>query len=325
MIADETNSFVVVDPSQPANLRIDFAHPVQAGFLSIVIPVYADAAGLGHTLDGLAIEAARCEIIVANDGGDPAVSALCKERGVREVAIVPNGGSYRARNRAIAQSRGEFIGLLDADVEPAPGWIDTAFAAMTRADFAGGSVVERTPDRPSIVDHYQLIVPAMAPVPRRDSLGPAYVPTANVVVRRAIFEELGGFDERFRSGADLEFSDRVARAGRYRFIIDEALVVTHGTRTYRQLLQRQERVLYGGRNLCRVYGDRFDESVLSISPLWRRFLPHIDLLRSGAIPVRVGPWTFTRLFFFAWWMKLRSIPIRLRVDRAFARAVKQRS
>jgi glycosyltransferase involved in cell wall biosynthesis len=64
--------------------RLAFEKAAVEGLVSVVIPVYRDAAGLADTLDSLdrqTLPPAEYEIIVSNDGGDPEVSALCEARG----------------------------------------------------------------------------------------------------------------------------------------------------------------------------------------------------------------------------------------------------
>src|SRR5690606_28065743 len=99
--------------------RLAFERDHVEDFVSVVIPVYRDAPGLADTLDSLDRQTLRpteYEIIVSNDGGDPEVRALCEARGVTEVSIVPNRGSYFARNRGIERTAGENLAFVDADI-----------------------------------------------------------------------------------------------------------------------------------------------------------------------------------------------------------------
>src|SRR5688572_18028130 len=94
--------------------------------ITVIIPVRADAEGLKITLNSLfrtAPEDQAFDIIVANDGADPLISAICaKSELVKEIKLTPNRGPGGARNEAIKQATAEIIAFLDADVEVQQGW-----------------------------------------------------------------------------------------------------------------------------------------------------------------------------------------------------------
>ena len=93
--------------------------------LTIVIPAFEKVERLRPALRSVIAVARReapdAEIIVANDGGTPAVAAAvgqiaasCAE--VNEVCVLPRGGRSAARNAGARHSRGDRVLFLDEDV-----------------------------------------------------------------------------------------------------------------------------------------------------------------------------------------------------------------
>jgi glycosyltransferase involved in cell wall biosynthesis len=85
--------------------------------VSVVIPCYNGARFLRETLDSaLAQTSPTLEVIVVDDGSTDDSAALAESYGppVR-VIRQPNQGESVARNRGIAEARGEWVAFLDAD------------------------------------------------------------------------------------------------------------------------------------------------------------------------------------------------------------------
>jgi glycosyltransferase involved in cell wall biosynthesis len=98
-------------------MMTDPAHPR----VSVAIPVYNSASTLERCIrSAMRQTLADIEILVADDGStdDSATVAdrLAQEDSrIRVLRIVPNGGKPAAMNRLIAEARGEWVAVLDAD------------------------------------------------------------------------------------------------------------------------------------------------------------------------------------------------------------------
>jgi N-acetylglucosaminyl-diphospho-decaprenol L-rhamnosyltransferase len=153
-------------------------------------------------------------------------------------------------NQGIAATRGEFVLVSNPDVVPAPDAVRVLHAFMAkrpRAGIAGpemrwpdgrwqpsrrrfptvgGTFVRRTPLRLLLGGyaqrgHYLLDERAAEPVEADWLLG------AFLLMRRAMLEELGGWDSGFRHyGEDIDLAYRAAKAGWERWYVPAA-VVTH--------------------------------------------------------------------------------------------------
>lgn len=84
---------------------------------SIVIPAFNAEETLEETLDSvLAQRGVELEVIVVDDGSEDSTAEMARGFGSRvRVVQQPNRGIGAARNRGIAESRGQFIAFVDAD------------------------------------------------------------------------------------------------------------------------------------------------------------------------------------------------------------------
>lgn len=237
--------------------RLAFEKAAVEGFVSVVIPVYRDAAGLADTLDSLAcqtVSRTEYEVIVCNDGGHPEVSDVCRTRDVMEVSIVPNRGSYFARNRGIERSAGANLAFLDADIIVAEDWVAVGRNALREAEYVGGPVGFDESLAVTPAHRYEAATGFRMNSPE---IPQGFLGAGNLFVKREVFRDLGGFDERLRSGGDNEFGRRVGQCGRYRQRFEEGLPVLHPPRGYRGLVSKAVRVGRGKQTLNRLYPDRY--------------------------------------------------------------------
>ncbi len=154
---------------------------------SVIVPARNAQATLPRTLEALARQEAGAtyEVIVVDDGSTDATGAIARSAPgpVRLVAQAGSGPAV-ARNRGVAESSGAVIAFCDADVFPTPGWLKAGLAALEGADIVQGRVL---PDP---------LVP-LGPFDRTlwITSQAGLWETANLFVRRELFERSGGFEE----------------------------------------------------------------------------------------------------------------------------------
>jgi GT2 family glycosyltransferase len=253
--------------AEPAGTDARVADPAgragRAGLgVTVVVPVRDRAAELGRCLAA----AGPGPMLVVDDGSaDPAaVAAVCAARGARLVRREVSGGPGAARNTALGLVGTEYVAFLDSDCVPPPGWIadlaghfaDPLVAAVAprivaapRPDAAGGGNPGPVPDPGAVLN-------PGGPVPdpggsvldlgdRPARVAPmtrvAYVPTAALVVRRAVLG--GGFDEALRYGEDVDLVWRLTEAG-WRVRYDPGVRVGHAEPAPGRALLRR-RFCYG--------------------------------------------------------------------------------
>ncbi len=210
--------------------------------VSVIIPVYNDAAGLDITLCSLAQLKSdfRFEVIVCNDGGPLAISDVTARHGFREVRLPSNAGSYAARNAGLAVATGDVIAFLDADQTVAPDWLDAGVRALQSADYVGGRVCIVSAENADLWTRYE----RARAFPVEKYLKSGFAPTANLFVRRAVFDIVAPFSEALRSGGDYEFGLRVKASGLVQSYAADAITY-HPARSRQQQLAKQRRVMFG--------------------------------------------------------------------------------
>ncbi len=169
--------------------------------------------------------------VVDNDaaGSARAVVAECVRQSGREThySVEPERGIARARNRALANSRGEYLALIDDDEYPTPRWLSQLLAACRAHEVSGvlGPVLPHFPTPPA----RWILRGGMFDRPRHATgfqVGLSDARTGNVLLdRKLVADTAEPFDVRFASGGeDVDFFRRKMAEGRRFVWCDEAAV-----------------------------------------------------------------------------------------------------
>lgn len=155
------------------------------------------------------------EIIVIDDGSTDGTCEYLAHRYGERITCVrqDNAGVSAARNRGLAMARGRYLALLDSDDE----WLPEKTARQVRylQDNPGiGMVlcnVLRVNADGSLIDVFDRRgqIPVDGPALPQVLCDPALAPLS-VMMRREVYETVGGFDEGLRTAEDLDFHLRVA-------------------------------------------------------------------------------------------------------------------
>lgn len=228
----------------------------------------------------LAQEWRPIEIVVVDDASTDetglVLAGLAAEHDEIRVFTQPqNGGVAAARNRILAEARGEFVCFFDDDDESLPGRVGAQLRRILdyeRDSANGPKVVCHTARRLCYPDGATQIAPTMGqttgqPAPaglavaRRIVMGTPLedgyggCPTCSQMARLSVYRGLGGFDPDFRRSEDTEFCVRLARAGGHFVGIGTPMVLQHMTPTTDKSLKDEQR--YAGA-LLEKHRDLFD-------------------------------------------------------------------
>jgi glycosyltransferase involved in cell wall biosynthesis len=237
------------------------------------------------------------EVIVANDGGSPEVESVCYDYNVRCINIVPNRGSYYARNRAIEQAHAANFAFVDADITVPTQWLERGLAVLEQAHYVAGDIeIEKDKIR-EVADLYEFYTAFdIHKYIQKYHFGV----TANLFVKQEVFDKVGLFEERLRSSGDLEFGDRVYAAGIFQQRYEPELKVLHPPRGFEKYKSKIRRGCVGQVKLKQLYPKRFPDIVPSIfKSVVKMLLPPNPLQANylrGSEEKRI------QLFLFGWYV-----------------------
>lgn len=183
--------------------------------VSCIIPVYNGERFLGAAVDSILAQTRQpVEIIIVDDGstdGTPAVIARYGDR-VRSIRQ-ENAGPAAARNAGIGLATGGVIGFLDADDLWLPDKLAVQMAELTRSPETMVCLAGMTNFRDA----------AVPGGPVAEAPGGSFSP-CTMLVRAAVFKQVGGFDPRLRAGEDTEWFCRVMMGGIRYTVLPDVLV-----------------------------------------------------------------------------------------------------
>jgi len=187
--------------------------------VSVVIPAYNHVRYIGECVDSvLSQDHPAIEAIVVDDGSTDGTLERLQGYGARITLLTQQGGRQaRARNLALGVARGELVAFLDSDDRYRPGRIRAAVQAF-RADPSAALVWSdyRRIDadgRVLGVCRWHARDASFA----RELIAGNPICNATATVRRAVLDEIGGFDERVPRVCDGAAWYQIAARG-HRFV-----------------------------------------------------------------------------------------------------------
>jgi len=200
----------------PGN-RWDLLAPAPRPTVTVIVTHFQQQAQLDRTLAALTDQAD--DVVVADDGSAVAPVVPAGVRLVRQVDLGFRAAA--ARNLGAAAATGEVLVFLDADTTPEPGFVDAivrraaacpdvlAVGRRRHADLSGDG--RELPEPTWLTEAYA----ASADLLHADGRSFRFVISAVLAVRRELFDDLGGFDERYvgYGGEDWDLAYRAWNAG----------------------------------------------------------------------------------------------------------------
>jgi GT2 family glycosyltransferase len=223
------------------------AHDTSTPAISFIIPVRNDAPGLERCLRAISRASAGVDIecIVLDNGSTDGSASVAEAAGCR-VMHAPGERVGALRNRGAAIATGSLLAFVDADHEVHPAWTAATLDTMSDTSVAAAGAPYASPSSSTWVQRtYNGL--------RDHRLAPHMVEwlgSGNLVVRRQIFTDVGGFDTSLEACEDVDLCRRIRVAGGV--IVSESRMrsVHHGDPTTLAALFRSE--LWRGRNNLQV-------------------------------------------------------------------------
>jgi len=242
--------------------------------ICVVVPARDEAQVIGRCLAALVREKQDGTIdrivVVDNNSTDETINIA---RRFTDEVLQVDGAVSAVRNAGAAIAGTPFLAFVDADVVVEPGWGREVHAVIGRASAA---------DRDRLVFGATCAVPAdanwiahswfrsLASRTRQD-----YVNSGNLILSKALFDTIGGFDETLTSGEDVDLCRRARLAGGTVAVTpDMAAVHLEYPTTLRAFFARER---WHGRNMLDNFSSPLQDKALLFAML------HIVLLMAASV------------------------------------------
>jgi glycosyltransferase involved in cell wall biosynthesis len=257
--------------------------------ISCVVPTLNSAETLETTLLSLKSQRrVKVEITVADSGSDDGTLEICRRWDVPAIYIEP-GNMYRAINTGLSQCRSEWLAYLNSDDWLYPesfarlielggsSGADVVYGNCDYADESGRFVYSFAAARPE----------QLASLFRLGQMGFAQ-PAA--IFRRSLYQQLAGFDDRYRFKADADFFIRAMKAGAQFASLDGPPVCCFRIHQRQLSNQRRDLIEEEGRLVFGAPGMKPNAGDLIVLAQWRlKNLPHylIRIIRESLLSQRL--------------------------------------
>lgn len=211
--------------------------------ISVIIPTYNMGKTLGKALESIYKNNFKdFEVIVVDDGSTDNTRELIKNYPVRYVLLEDNKGPSFARNKAARLARGDILLFTDADMEVKENllrYVDEQFKTSDYDVITGAFAKE-----PKIKNIFLLFISTLSNYNYSRS---SFVFSTHLAgIRKKAFDELKGFDERYKVVEDFEFSQRLIADGRYKYKTVMEMEAYHNSNlTFYTLCRRMFRIGLG--------------------------------------------------------------------------------
>jgi GT2 family glycosyltransferase len=193
---------------------------------AVIIPHYNDSARLLRCLQALLPVPPEVEVLVVDNASTEPLDAVRARFPDLRIVIEPAKGAALARNRGVAETTAPRLFFLDSDCVPDRDWLATALQVADQADLVGGAirVFDETPPPRTGAQAFETVFAFdnQSYIERK-----GFSVTANLLTRRDIFADVGGFVPGLSE--DLDWCHR-ARARGYGLVYVAGLCVAHPSR-----------------------------------------------------------------------------------------------
>jgi glycosyltransferase involved in cell wall biosynthesis len=276
--------------------------------VSVITPVYNGAHTIARAIESVFAQSFRdFEMIVVDDGSTDDTLDILGGYGNR-VALLQQSHQQQAvaRNLAVKQSRGEYLTFLDADDSWLPEKLAQCIEVLDRDPrcvlvysnlIATGSdgadlAIEMTPAPVAHAPSMEELLTRLWPI----------VPST-VVMRREVFDRIGGFSPALAGCEDIFFWLRTREEGEFRYLPDKLARFAYDS--YPELLRILRRDIDGGtQNFIPMLHQRYGHRADALAAYYRRhkvsLLSRAGLLALAHGDARVARQCFLRALRWDW-------------------------
>lgn len=184
--------------------------------LSVIIPTYNEADNIARLVHDLRRydPAGQVEVLVVDADSPDGTAEVARAAGAT-VLPAPRPGRAAQLNYGAAEATGDILYFVHADVGIHPAYVPTIAAAVAQGYAAGC---------------YRFRFDSAHPLLRLNSYGTRFPGLMSrggdqtLFMTRALFEQLGGFDERFVIMEDFDIIRRIRRVAAFRLVPQDVVV-----------------------------------------------------------------------------------------------------
>jgi GT2 family glycosyltransferase len=276
--------------------------------LSVIIPCRGMAEALAALLCDLEAQeevGAGFEVLVIDDGTDPPLSPAMRGAFPLRVLRLDGVGPAAARNAGAREARGAFLLFLDADVRVPPKLLKAYLAAGRfgngRGAWSGPVLHETAPSAPWSAR--RLAATSFVRLAREEaSCELVWAPSCNLLLAKAEFAAVGGFDARFSGagGEDIAFAQALRCHGVALTWVPGAAVRHREDSCASDILRRCARYGRGEARLAALgYVQRRWNLALVVHGLQGAFLVS-TAIAAAVVPLTAIPGAFLAVVVLAW-------------------------
>jgi len=192
---------------------------IKRPLVSVIIPCFNAEKTINDTLNSaLKQQGVNFEIIIINDGStDNTLSLLQQYKDPRvHLFNAKNSGVSESRNIGVQLSKGQYLAFLDADDLWASNYLASHLEAFSKAPRLGLSYAKIQFLRADGQETQVFSSPYNRPITAFEMMAENRVCTSsNMVCRREVFEQVGGFNEEMSYSEDQEWLLRIACHGQW--------------------------------------------------------------------------------------------------------------
>jgi cellulose synthase/poly-beta-1,6-N-acetylglucosamine synthase-like glycosyltransferase len=197
--------------------------------ISVVVPARDEEASIRALLERLLRQTRRADEIIVTDGGsrDRTAEIVAEfERCSEAVRLIRAGEALpgRGRNLAAGHASSEWLAFVDAGTLPASDWLELLASEVEREPTVDVVFGAWEPRVESFFEECAAIAYAYELPVEIDGIRISPPCVGSSMVRREVWQRVGGFAEDLRAGEDILFMDEIG-GGRYRMAYAPRAVV----------------------------------------------------------------------------------------------------